>query len=284
MALFRHKKEEAHESALYTSLNEKIHQKEQERPQQSYDALYESNEDEVEFPDLKEESKGKLDFDHLFDGEPSGKVDVFDTDYTEDEIQNLMVQKTSEEEVIERVRNKVREEFGDRILSERKNENFQMEISKAILEALMDEGGVVRDVSDRERLHTRIFNLIVGLGPLEFLFNQGYSEIMVSRYDKIFVEEKGKMKLTNVRFSSETELRQIVDQILAPLGRKATKSLFAVMETAFFLWMKHLFSAQLIYQADHIWAMKHQFHQSVWEDLIQRWQKNFSMLFHIQHQ
>ena len=93
MALFRHKKEEAHESALYTSLNEKIHQKEQERPQQSYDALYESNEDEVEFPDLKEESKGKLDFDHLFDGEPSGKVDVFDTDYTEDEIQNLMEQK-----------------------------------------------------------------------------------------------------------------------------------------------------------------------------------------------
>ena len=33
-----------------------------------------------------------------------------------------------------------------------------------------------------------------------------------------------------------------------------------------------------------IWAMKHQFHQSVWEDLIRRWQKNFSMLFHIQHQ
>lgn len=62
------------------------------------------------------------------------------------------------------------------------------------------------------------------------------------------------------------------------------KSLFAAMETAFFLWMKHLFSAQLIYQADHIWAMKHQFHQSAWEDLIQRWQKNFSMLFHIQHQ
>ena len=39
-----------------------------------------------------------------------------------------------------------------------------------------------------------------------------------------------------------------------------------------------------MYQAEHIWAMKHQFHQSAWEDLIQRWQKNFSMLFHIQHQ
>ena len=25
-------------------------------------------------------------------------------------------------------------------------------------------------------------------------------------------------------------------------------------------------------------------HQSAWEDLIQRWQKNFSMLFHIRHQ
>ena len=219
MAFFRQKKEEAHESALYTSLNEKIQQKEQERPQQPYDTSYESNEDEVEFPDLKEESNGKLDFDHLFDGEPDGKVDVFDTDYTEDEIQDLMELKTSDEEVIERVRNKVREKFGDRILSERKDEKFQVEISKAILEALMDEGGVVRDVNDRDRLHTRIFNLIVGLGPLELLFNQGYSEIMVSRYDKIFVEEKGKMKLTNVRFSSEEELRQIVDQILAPLGR-----------------------------------------------------------------
>ena len=40
MAFFRQKKEEAHESALYTSLNEKIQQKEQERPQQAYDAFY----------------------------------------------------------------------------------------------------------------------------------------------------------------------------------------------------------------------------------------------------
>lgn len=127
--------------------------------------------------------------------------------------------KEQEEDVVKRVRQKVKDLFGDRIKEEKNNDKFKTGIREAIDGALKDEGRFVPTVSDRERLNTRIYNLIMGLGPLELLFTQGYSEIMVTRYDKIFVEEKGKLKLTDVRFASEEELCSIIEQMVSRIGR-----------------------------------------------------------------
>lgn len=127
--------------------------------------------------------------------------------------------KEQEEDVVKRVRQKVKDLFGDRIKEEKNNDKFKEEIREAIDGALKNEGRFVPTVSDRERLNTRIFNLIMGLGPLELLFTQGYSEIMVTRYDKIFVEEKGKLKLTDVQFASEEELYSIIEQMVSRIGR-----------------------------------------------------------------
>lgn len=124
-----------------------------------------------------------------------------------------------EEQVVAIVRAKVQKQFGDRITKEKKSDTFKRDVWGAIGNALMDEGDKVKTITDRERLQHRIYNLIIGLGPLEVLFDKGYSEIMVARYDKIFVEENGRMRLSDVEFASEQELRTIIDQILAPLGR-----------------------------------------------------------------
>lgn len=124
-----------------------------------------------------------------------------------------------EEEVVAMVRSRIKKMFGDRITTEKKEKEFQNAVWEAIDRMLMDEGQRVKTVDERARIRRRIYNLIMGLGPLELLFDKGYSEIMVARYDKIFVEEKGKMILSDVKFASEQELRVIIDQILAPLGR-----------------------------------------------------------------
>lgn len=136
----------------------------------------------------------------------------------------LRTSAEEEEIAVLNVRNRMKEKFGDRILKERKENAFRSAIWDEIEKALMDEGALVKSIEDRERIRERIFNLILGLGPLELLFKQGYSEIMVTRYDKIFVEENGKMKLSGVRFGSEEELRSIIDQMLAPLGRVINES------------------------------------------------------------
>ena len=129
-----------------------------------------------------------------------------------------------ENEVVDRVRAKIRDTFADRIRTEKNKESFQREIRGKIGEFLQDEAKVITSIEDRDRLTSRIYNLIMGLGPLEDLFNSGFSEIMVSRYDHIFVEKNGKMVNSGVYFGSENELRTIVDQIVQTKGRTVNES------------------------------------------------------------
>ena len=136
-----------------------------------------------------------------------------------DGIQMEPVDPRLENEAVSRVISRMKHEFGERIKSDRTSVEFQNELWRAVEEALKDEGSAVRTIGKRQELTQRIYNLIYGLGPLELLFNGGYSEIMVSRYDRIFIEERGKMKLSPVRFETEQELRMVLERIVSPIGR-----------------------------------------------------------------
>ncbi len=60
-----------------------------------------------------------------------------------------------------------------------------------------------------------------GLGPLEpLLADPETDEVMVCGSGPIWVERRGRLQRTEQRFSGEAELREIVDRILAPLGRR----------------------------------------------------------------
>ncbi|MGO3131502.1 MAG: ATPase, T2SS/T4P/T4SS family [Alcaligenes sp.] len=74
---------------------------------------------------------------------------------------------------------------------------------------------------ERARLQASVCAEAVGLGPLESLLaDSSVSEIMVNRYDRVFVEQAGRLKAHPLEFSSESALRAIIDRILAPLGRR----------------------------------------------------------------
>ncbi|XOT94427.1 ATPase, T2SS/T4P/T4SS family, partial [Alcaligenes pakistanensis] len=71
------------------------------------------------------------------------------------------------------------------------------------------------------RLQASVCAEAVGLGPLEpLLADSSVSEIMVNRYDRVFVEQAGRLKAHPLEFSSESALRAVIDRILAPLGRR----------------------------------------------------------------
>lgn len=132
---------------------------------------------------------------------------------------DLEEEKALIDEAVIRTQERMKKMFGERLKVERSGETFKRELWYAIEEALKDEGRAIRTVEKREQVTSRIYNLIVGLGPLELLFSSGYSEIMVSRYDKIFFEEQGKMRLSEVRFENEQELRSVLERIVSPIGR-----------------------------------------------------------------
>ena len=71
-----------------------------------------------------------------------------------------------------------------------------------------------------DALRQSLLDELVGLGPLEpMIRNPAISEIMVNGPDRIFVESRGRLYETGVRFFSEKHLIQIIQRIVEPLGR-----------------------------------------------------------------
>ena len=82
-----------------------------------------------------------------------------------------------------------------------------------------------RSRGERNQLVDDISNELLGLGPLESLLqNDSITEIMVNGPKQIFIEQKGKLKLTDVHFYDNAHLMNIIERILTPLGRRVDES------------------------------------------------------------
>jgi pilus assembly protein CpaF len=86
---------------------------------------------------------------------------------------------------------------------------------------LVDEHAAVLPAASCEELAARIVRDSVGLGPLEVLLaDPAVEEVMVNGPDRVYIERGGLLEETDVRFESEEELRNAIERILAPLGRR----------------------------------------------------------------
>jgi len=86
---------------------------------------------------------------------------------------------------------------------------------------LVDERAALLSSADRAEVAARIMRDTVGLGPLEdLLADPAVEEVMVNGSDDVYVERAGRIEAANVRFADEEELRNAIERILAPLGRR----------------------------------------------------------------
>lgn len=86
---------------------------------------------------------------------------------------------------------------------------------------LVGEEAALLGAGDREAVVGRILRDTVGLGPLEELLDDpGVEEVMVNGPDRVYVERGGRLEPAGVAFADEDELRDAVERILAPLGRR----------------------------------------------------------------
>jgi pilus assembly protein CpaF len=75
--------------------------------------------------------------------------------------------------------------------------------------------------TDREALVARVLRDTVGLGPLEdLLADPSVEEVMVNGPGQVYVERGGRIEATDACFAGEEELRNAIERILAPLGRR----------------------------------------------------------------
>jgi len=94
------------------------------------------------------------------------------------------------------------------------------ELEAAVAE-LVDEHAAALSEVRREQVRELILRDTVGLGPLEeLLADPAVEEVMVNGPDDVYVERRGRIERTEVRFDSERALRDAIERILAPLGRR----------------------------------------------------------------
>jgi len=79
--------------------------------------------------------------------------------------------------------------------------------------------------AERERLAREILDEIFGLGPLEpLLKDPTISDILVNRYNRVYVERAGKLEPTGFSFKDDAHLMQIIDRIVSRVGRRVDES------------------------------------------------------------
>jgi pilus assembly protein CpaF len=99
-------------------------------------------------------------------------------------------------------------------------EAVRKEVSQIVREMANDQKGLLNS-SEQERIIEETLDETFGLGPLEaILKDKDVSDILVNRHDQIYVERKGRLSVSDTVFRDEKHLRQIIDRIVAGVGRR----------------------------------------------------------------
>lgn len=90
---------------------------------------------------------------------------------------------------------------------------------------LMTEESAPLSINARQRIIRQIQDEVLGLGPLEpLLDDKSVSDILVNGPDQVYVERQGKIEKTDVHFSDDGHLLNIIDRIVSGVGRRIDES------------------------------------------------------------
>ena len=94
------------------------------------------------------------------------------------------------------------------------------EVRGLVRELCQSEKGLISS-NDQDRLMEDVMDETFGLGPLEnVLKDTSITDILVNRFDRIYVERKGRLETSDIRFRDNQHLRQIIDRIVGMVGRR----------------------------------------------------------------
>lgn len=93
------------------------------------------------------------------------------------------------------------------------------------LRLVVDEEQVPLSTAERQRLTSEILDDVMGHGAIQrFLDDPAVTEVMVNRFDSIYVERGGRLYKTEARFTSDDALRRVIERIVSRVGRRIDES------------------------------------------------------------
>ena len=107
-----------------------------------------------------------------------------------------------------------------------KREDAEPEI-RSLISGMLDRERDTTPLSlyERESMVNDVLHELFGLGPLEVLLHDpSVSDILVNRFDQIYVERNGRLEPTDITFKDERHLQQIIERIVSSIGRRIDES------------------------------------------------------------
>lgn len=109
-------------------------------------------------------------------------------------------------------------------VSDLQGDTLRREI-RLVVERLCDTENPLLNRMERERLIDEVLDETFGFGPLEMLLKDPtVSDILVNGPHKVYVERRGKLEKTDVKFRDNDHLLQIIDRIVSKVGRRVDET------------------------------------------------------------
>jgi pilus assembly protein CpaF len=109
----------------------------------------------------------------------------------------------------------------DRAISAEKRADLRARAQSIVVDVLNAEEHPWKTREETQALMKEILDEALALGPLEvYLADAEISEVMVLRADLTYIEKKGKLVKSPLNFSSNDQLKAIIERIVNPIGRR----------------------------------------------------------------
>ena len=89
-----------------------------------------------------------------------------------------------------------------------------------VMGPVLGDLGVTLNRAEQDALQQAIIDELLGLGPLEVLLRDDtINDVMVNGPHQVYIERRGKLEMTNVRFRDDRHLMNIINRICNTVGR-----------------------------------------------------------------
>lgn len=99
--------------------------------------------------------------------------------------------------------------------------DLRRQIISETLEESYQQLNVSLTTTIREQLFREIMDDFLGFGPIQPLLDDpDISEVMVNRFDQVYIEQNGRVIKTNIKFENNEAIMRVIERIIMPLGRR----------------------------------------------------------------
>lgn len=114
-----------------------------------------------------------------------------------------------------------------KILNDLQEEDIEVIIPKIdeMAISIIKEDETFRGKIDRKRVVEELINDLTGFGPINpLLLDPNITEVMVNGPNQVYIEKNGKLIETEVTFRDDEHVMNVIEKIVAPIGRRIDES------------------------------------------------------------